>query len=468
MRFLVAVILFAGCVPELITDPDAGEPVVDAGCLRASHEFLEFGELETGTTRVQRVQFKNLTAGPLKVRALPLVSPFGATLDGQPIVPAGTQAAFDVVFGPLDGLLHLSELTVEAESACSKTIALRGLGTGRVIVEPTELDFGGLDVGEFKILEVRLINSRRVAVPLDGLSIHHDQTLSPGIDPPFTIIPPVPTQLPPVSTTTLRVIAQPRLTIHFTSRLVESTLGLSVPMEVLGGTPRAAISPDTFDIPKVEFTPNSTEPSFVERKLMIRNEGTPEGAMSLTLVPPFLRVEREDGGIADAGFTLTFDSALSSHGIWAGYQIPIVIKYLPSEFGRQSFRVVLLTNDPRQAEHPLSFGATVLSLPECSLSAPASVTFTSIDDGGSQGTVTLRNAGSAPCVLDDVRLEDNGIFSFSVLDGGIEQRELAPGEIHEVFVAGPPSGALGTGLLGFHPLSPGSPRRFVTLRAPPR
>lgn len=471
MRFLVvvAVIFYAGCVPEVIANPDAGTPR-DGGCLRPSHELINFGEVEIGSPQVRRVQIKNLTSTPLEFHALPLFSPFFATLDGEALVAPGEQAAFEVQFAPFDGRLHLDTLEIQAGESCSVSIPVRGLGKGGFVIEPSRLSFGGLDVGEFKILELRIANTRREEVALERVSVVDDQQTVPGYDPPFTLIPPVPTVLRAVSTTVFRVIAQPRLPGQFTSRLVMTGPGLEVPMEVLGGTPRAELSHDTFEIPKMDFTPGARAPSFVERVFMLRNVGAPNGAMPLNLVPPVLRVEHEDGGLADAGFTLNFDTVLLGSqtgfplGLAAGRETSLVLRYVPNELGSRSFNVMLITNDPQQPEHRVKFSVTALSLPECSWSAPASVTFTAIGDGGSSGVVTFSNTGTTLCVLDDLRVE--GVGGFTVLDGGFSQRELAPGESHDVILAGPRPG-IAAGWLGFHPLSPNSQRERVLLRAPP-
>jgi hypothetical protein len=69
-------------------------------------------------------------------------------------------------------------------------------------------------------------------------------------------------------------------------------------------------------------------------------------------------------------------------------------------------------------------------------------------------------------VLDGVRLGE-GTFGFQVIDGGVDQVELAPGQSHEVWLSGPDAGSGLNAVLSFHVLGPNSVEEVVDLISPP-
>ena len=82
--------------------------------------------------------------------------------------------------------------------------------------------------------------------------------------------------------------------------------------------------------------------------------------------------------------------------------------------------------------------------------------------------VTFTNTGTTVCLLDDVRLRRPSDPSFHLRAGGVDQRQLAPGEVHTVIISGPDAGSSErTSQLGFHVLNPNGDRQFVELRVAP-
>lgn len=462
VRTLLIVAIFASaCVP-----PAEPAPQSDGGCFSFEPEALDFGEVRTGTFSVQKVRVQNHTGEILLLRTEFVVDAFRPSPDGNPFVDPGGFGYFDVRFSPPDGRLHLAELEIGGSDRCRQRLPVRGLGSGRLEVDPTRLEFGGVDLFDSKELEVKVTNTRRSTVILDNLRIVDDQTIRPGFTPPFNIVGPTRLELAPLASATILVAATPPYGSSFTARLLGDAPSetVSVPLSMLGGTPVAELSRTQLDVPIVEFTPLPQNVSFLERHLTIRNVGRPDGALPLRFQEPALEVEREDGGIATDEFQLVAPAAISG-----GDEGLVSLRYLPRQFGLQRFRVLIRTNEVDQPERVVTFTANTVTLQACTgVSAPTQTIFTDANDGGSTATVIFTNRGSTRCVLDDVHVRDEQFSPYRVLDGGLEQLELAPGETHSVLLAGPSiTGPRFIGELNFHVLSPNSLNQMVRLILPP-
>lgn len=455
--------VLCGCPP---VEKPASDAPTDGGCFSFVPDQLDFGEVTTGLSSVQTLLVKNHTDEAMLLRADPVVDAFRASPQGNPFVDPGSAKFFDVRFSPPDGRLHLAELEITGADRCRQRVALRGLGTGRVTAEPTTLLYDGVSLGESKALEVTLTNSRRAAVTLE-FRIADDQSIRPGFTSPFSIDAPPRVELASLASITLRVTASPSYASTFNARLVATseTEELSVPMVMLAGTPVAELSRTDFDVPVVEFTPSAAmRRSFLERHFVVRNIGVEHGALPLGFLSPALEVEREDGGLATDEFRL-----LAPGAIGGGEEAIVTLRYLPTQFGTHRFRVLLRTNEVERPERVVTFTANNVTLPTCTgLSSPEQTVFTDANDGGSMGEVIFTNRGSTRCVLDDVHVRDAQFSVYQVLDGGIEQRELAPGESHSVLLAGPSvMGPKITGELNFHVLNSNSLNEMVRLVLPP-
>jgi hypothetical protein len=440
-------------------------------CLNAFPTQLDFGEIDSFTQAFAKVRIANVSKVPQSLTVAPLEAPFSLRSEEVFRLEPGASTLVDVEFAPMDSLLHFGELAVRArDPACSASVPLRGLGSGLLSISPGFLDFGVVALGETKTIELQFSNTRRISLPLEGLQIHASPDGGSG---PFTFDAGSGLVLAPLSVTTLRVTAAPVTGELFAGTLTALTpfARINVPVRVVGGSVVAEISPTTIDVPLAGFWPGSSPPSFVERSVTLRNRGDDGGSpfAALQLVEPFLRVEPlDDGGVEELE---VIPEGPVFGGILAGQEAELVLRFSPSALGPRRFLLTLFTNDARQPEQQVTVSATAVSLPDCSLQvSPSGSTFLSrtADDAGSGGVVTFTNVGATRCVLDDVRLARASDPDFLIIDGGVTQQELAPGEVHAVVIEGPAPGTFErTGSLRFHVFNPDSVSQQVLLHVTP-
>ncbi len=474
---LLTVVLLTACPPSsgLPSRPDASGEVPDGGhaCLRAFPESVDFGEIDRFTNAFTRVRVTNLSGQTVQVQTTPLEPPFSLRSISADALDAGASFFVEVQFQPADSLLHFGRLRASGlDGGCTLEVPLRGLGGGSLEVHPSVLDFGALEPGDSKTLEVNLINSRRVSVVLEGLGISGDDA---GVS-AFRFNGPSRLELPPVSTTPLRVTATPASRNEFFAFLAANGNldRVDVFLRVSGGVPVARVEPSVIEVPVAGFTPLSSPPSFVERVVRVHNEGQPAGPGAGLLRfegPLFFAVDAMDGG--PAGDALQIDSSMLFNGIPPGGVGEVVLRFVPTALGTRAFRVTLFTNDPQRPQHEVTFQATATSLPTCQL-ALATVPPRVFDelhlevgpDGGSEAQVRFTNTGSTLCVLDDLRLEPLGVPRLH-LTGGADQVLIPPGQNHLVWLTAPDAGTSPVGsTLGFHVLNPSSRRQFIPVFAP--
>jgi hypothetical protein len=439
--------------------------LADGGCFSFEPEELDFGEVRTATSISQKVKVTNHADEILFLTAQSFSDAFLVSIDSTPFLSPGREGWLDVRFQPPDGRLHLSEVEVSVRDRCKQRFPVRGLGSGRVESSPAQLSFGGLDLDGTKVLELTLTNTKRTAVIFKEVKLVDDVLIRTGFTSPFSIDVASGFELAPLASRVIRVTAAPPYAGNFTARLLlltgENEL-TTTRITMAGGTPIAELSQTHIEVPFVEFTQVPLNRSFVERHFTIRNVGVQNGGLDLRFEVPSFRVERDDGGAAENTFQLVTPAV----SISAGAQAPLTLRYLPTDYGVQAFRIVLLTNEIDQPERAVTFVANSWPAPSCTMSVPSEAVFRAAADGGSVAEVNFTNQGLTPCVLDDVHVRNTGVYR--VLDGGVEQLQIAPGRSHVVTLAGPPvGGARLVGELNFHLLIPNSANETVRLVLPP-
>lgn len=420
---------------------------------------VDFGEVETVTdpfafpeffavrvtnvSNTTRALRSNLPQGPFSLS--PPLHAIEALVQPRGFIDLGIQ------FLPPDGRLHLSSVELNAGPGCTATINLRGLGSGSIAFEPRFLDFGFLEPGRQKTLEVKLVNSRRVPVnvPVLRLDSRELQVFSANL--PSQLL------LPALSSTTFSITAAPQQEDTFTASLFVSTLfgHAETFMQVVGGTPVADVSPRAITVPVVGFSTGSREPSFSERVLRVRNVGTTGASTeaALRVLPPFVRVTALDGGVADE-LAVVILPTLSSP-IARGEELEVLLRLKPTAPGPRSYMLTVFTNDPVQPEHVVTYEADVQALPRCELriEPQQELVLTARPDGRSQGTISFINQGSTACIVDDLRLTAGTPTSFTLVNAPA-QVEVGPGQTASITVGGPRTILANTGELGFHVFNP--------------
>lgn len=456
----VILVILAACraptpPPDAGSDPDAG-----TACLSASPASIDFGEIDTGSRGSTFVRITNTTGQEVLLGSTPSEDPFTTDVVPERLPPNGS-VLLGLRFFPTDALLHFASLEFSSSAGCTLEVPVRGLGAGSLTVSPRVLDFGPVDPGKTRSLELSFSNTRRTEVVFEQIRLLPIN----GTGVPFTLGFTAPLIIPPTTTTTLSVTAAPPDFEQYASNLTLSgpTAFESVHLQVAGGAPIASLTPAVIVVPKMDFTAGSMPASFVERSLIIKNEATDAGSFisNLQVVLPVLEVRTDDGGLStDVNFRAIFQP------LPAGEQEEFVIQVRPPSSGVHHYQLTFFTNDPDRPELRVDVRVNAISLPTCSLQHVQRVDFTAAPEAGSVGMVRFTNASGIDCVLDAVRIAQFSNGMFRVIDGGIDQLELTDGQVHDVWLAGPDAGTGHTSMLTFHVLGPNTDTEGIELVAP--
>jgi hypothetical protein len=464
-RLLAGCLLMSGCVMPGAVDGGTGPDASARACLEVSAPLVDFGEVEAFGFGFETVELTNTSPQFRVVQGLAIDSPFQLQGEAGPFTLAPMQGrTIGLGFAPSDALLHLRTLELNGGEGCVATVSLRGLGGGGVHLEPTRLDFGFVAPQTVKTLELRLVNTRRVEVPLIALQIQ-----SQTQEPIFTADLPSNLVLPPMSSTPIPISARPPGDGAFAAgfSVISEGRSFGVLLQVVGGGPVAWLSPQRFDVPVVGFDPAVAGNQFSERVAVLRNVSTTGNAPEARLrLIGETRIESLDGGPTDE-LTIGFPFTLGN-GLGPDQSSEITFSLTPQRLGPRSYRVTLVTNDPLQPEQVIALETNIETLGACSmrLEPPSLLALSPTDAGTSQGTVSFINEGARRCVVDDVRLSRETPATFRLIDTP-PQFVVEPGQTHQVWLEGPRTLRGSVGSFGFHIFNPDSARQFISLQAPP-
>lgn len=443
-------------------------------CLRVTPSELDFGEVAsfspvTPPAPEHRRSLEIFNDSNLTRTVQSSVPPDSFTLHPQidttpsELLP-GESLVVWVQFLPDDALVHEGSIEVSGGPDCIAAIALSGLGSGSFRFEPASLDFGFVEPGQEKTLEVRLVNSRRdVTLPVESLSI---------VEQPVGVFSTdlTPFELPPSTSRTFFVTARPPTDEKFIGRLdYIAPLGeyalRRIGLSVVGGAPKGEVSPTSIQVPIVGFSAGSMPASYSDRTVRLRNVSTtgrsPEARLGI--VGQQLKLEALNGSPPAELKLVAYPFA----GLQPGEEGEVLLRLTPTSVGPRSYRVTLVTNDPVQPELVLTYDANVEELPRCEYRVqPENELFlAATPDGGSSGAVSIVNQGSTRCVVDDVRLSAATPSAFRLVNGEA-QLVVEAGQTAAITIDGPgPSASAGE--LVFHVFNANSVQRSITLRPPP-
>ncbi len=479
LTLAVVVVTLACELPGAL--PDGGAPGArrDGGadkrvapCLEAKPSIIDFGEIEHPLNGFQRVELFNNSSLPILVHALPRNGPFFISpLDGAdlPLSPGGHRTV-ELQFMNNDALLHNGTIELTAGPECDTSISLRALGSGTVSVEPSPVAFGFLAPGQSKTIEVRLTNTRRTSVPVISLELQENSSVGTAF---IANLPSLPFELPPMSSTSILITATPPTDLTFDAQLVVATMfGVArADLHVTGGGPIAQLVPNVIDIPLATFEPSlHGQPSFVERRVMLRNLSTlgRSSFSRLHLVEPIFLTELADGGTDDEVTAQIPAELLLGFGLDLGQEMELFVRVTPRAVGRREYRARFITNDPLQAEQVITMSVNTVTLGRCSMRVEpqGDLQLTPMPDGKARGTISFINEGTNRCVVDDPGFTIMSSPEFSIVDA-MSQFVVEPGTTRVLTIEGPRSAMNVDGTFGFHVLNPDSEREFIVLHVPP-
>jgi hypothetical protein len=382
-------------------------------------EELDFGGVEVGTSRELRLAVEN--RAPLVVTDLR----FG--LSGEDAyafsvvrevrhVPAHGTAEFTLAFAPTVAGPQVAVLDVAACADCArKHVLLRGGGIGAdLAATPPSLDFGPVALDRTRTLPLEIRNRGRVVAALREARVE-------GAD--FSVdSAPFPVDLGEGGTVTLAVTFGPRgegaRQGHLA--LVDETgaVLLEVDLEGWGGGPVLVATPAAVDLGRrplgwqggVEIAlANVGEALPVAEVVEVAVEGDSAWAVSAPSLP---------AAVGEEGLVFRVDFAAAV-------------------LGEAEASLVLVTTSPGQPEVRVPLAARVVEDPFCQIEAvPAAIRFGLVAELARirQKTVALRNVGTEPCFVWDLRMDPEGAEQFLLFDPP-EERDVLPGEEMEVTVS---------------------------------
>jgi hypothetical protein len=180
---LSAVLAFGGC--------NCGGPKVNnsQGELTFSPD-LQFGVLAVGETGTRSSKLTNVGTAKVNVESLEVTLPFTAcvkhldgTCTGEATVEAGAEATVAVTYAPTapnasDAENHVSEIIAVNDSVTKPRVSIHAVGhavAARLVVAPTSLDFGPVEVGDSSELSITLTN--KAANPVTITDARLDSTV---------------------------------------------------------------------------------------------------------------------------------------------------------------------------------------------------------------------------------------------------------------------------------------------------
>lgn len=147
---------------------------------------LQFGILAVGETLTRTATLENVGGGRVVVEGFEVASPFSACVahqDGsctQDVeLEVGAQATVSVTYAPTaanatDAENHASEVVAVNDSPVAPRVKIHVVGhavPARLSVDPVELDFGTLEVGDVRPLELRFANKGVQPIALSNAAI---------------------------------------------------------------------------------------------------------------------------------------------------------------------------------------------------------------------------------------------------------------------------------------------------------
>lgn len=440
-----------GVEPALVASP----PLVDFGRVVVGQTVTASVTLTNTGDRIIEVLRADLTEGNAEV--------FAAELERISLDP-GTSAVLVARFTPRALELFEGRVTVLDSGArqTALTVRLRGQGVESDIeIEPSRLAFSGLHVGQTqtKSFTVRNIGQRPHQVSLLEMAATQGPVAGefsleaaslPGL--PFTL---APGEAHQVDVTYLPVDAQPdteQVRVESTGLRRTASVGLTGQAD-LAPTPRIDVQPPSLAFGQVEV--GQTKP------LQLRIDNVGNAPLELT----------EDLSIVPAGAPYTLQNAPpSGHTIPPASGETVTVVFAPvSEGVVPSADLIIRSNDAAVPEVRVSLSGEGTDAPVPSIFVdPNPLGFGAVPRGvRAARSVMVRNDGSAPLVLGNVRLTNHAGNRFTLPSPPAPGTSLNPTQSTSFVIEYYDNGVVQTynGMLEIASNDPGSPTVNVPISA---
>ncbi|HXN25026.1 MAG TPA: choice-of-anchor D domain-containing protein, partial [Candidatus Dormibacteraeota bacterium] len=358
---------------------DSGGPVATPSTTR-----LDFGSQQVNTrSNPRRVILTNSGSATLNISRIDVSGNFSQINNCPATLSPVASCELDVTFAPAASGAHTGSLSFFDNAPDSpQTVALTGIGNGgsggseSVGLNPTVLDFGGVDIGQtsrFQSVEVR--NFGREYLRLTGFSVTTQFSIRSA--------PPIPLTLLPGETTHVNVSFSPTRTGSLTGILAISTDSSPDPSTValLGrsgsqGSTQISVSPQTLN-----FGSRSIGVTSGAQTIAVQNTGSGSVTVSgITATPAHYAIV----SAPTIPFTLN-----------AGQSSEVGITFTPTEPGARPGSVTIVSDAPT-SPNAVSLSGTGVAASSPLRVTPNSLSFGNLNLGttSSPQTVTVQNTGS--------------------------------------------------------------------------
>jgi hypothetical protein len=401
---------------------------------------ISFGTVTVGQSGRAVLTVRNVGSAELHVSAVDVPAGPFALAGEHAFRLAPTQShEITVTFTPTEAGQHEASLTIHSDDAtqAALTAPLEGaaMGVPQIVVEPTQLDWGTITVGQPVERSLTLRNPGSADLLISSVQCNDIAFVVSGAT-AFAVAPQTTRALPLIFSPAAVGSVQATLTIHSNA---QDTPTLDVPLSAtVAGPSDIRVEPAHIDFGAVLVgqTP--------QRTLTVSNLGAADLVVSAIDVPP-------------GPFRLSGETSFS---LPLGTTKTVTISYSPETLGSHQATCTIHSSDPDQPVWSVALAGSGVGIPRIEV-APQILDFGVVNVGESALlNLILRNAGTANLTITEIDCPA-GPFSTT----GIPPVELAPGSARELTVTyAPTDAATHQGQLTIRSTDPAQPATQLSLK----
>jgi hypothetical protein len=351
--------LTGSAAPASVTTPVNTLPIAAYTLSQSALTFPQTGGGDASPP--QTVLLTNTGTAPIHLAALITTPDFSATSDCPPALAPAAACTLTLLFTPQTAAVHTSALEISSDSATSLDfITLYATSSSAsLLLTPTALNFGSLNVATSATLPVQVTNNGAVPVVFATITTTGDYTAAGDCPTPGA-------SLAPATSCTLQVTFTPTTTGPRPGTLAvatsASTLPLTVSLTGIGIQSSLQVTPSALNFGNIAVAASANQ------TITLSNNGT----------APVSRL-----AFAIAGdYAITTPCALTT--LTPGQTCTLTVTFTPTTIGARPGTLTLTSSDPASP--------TIIPLTGTGI---ANGTFTLTVDGGPTSTATVKSGSPA-------------------------------------------------------------------------
>ena len=354
---------------------------------------IDFGKVTIGDPAERALTVRNSGTAVLVVSAVRSSSPAFVAVGNTAfeLAPAATRT-LTLRFAPTSVGAQEATLTIESNDAKQPALAVTSSGTGlgapTIAVEPAQLDFGTVTLGQSAERDLTIRNDGT-----DELAVYSVQSNHAA----FSVVGDSTFKLAPQASKTLTVRFVPTSLGERQASLTVQSSDSKLPTFVVSvsgigfGMPAIVVEPAAIDLGSVPLGQSA------QRALTVRKSGSDD-----------LHVSAVQS--SDPSFSVVGDTAFQ---LAAGASKELTVQFSPTRVGAQQATLTIQSNDTNHPTVNVALSGTALGVPGIAVE-PTELDFGTLPLGQStERTCTVRNDGTADLSVSAVRSSDP---AFSLAD----------------------------------------------------